>query len=124
MKKQLSKRAQALNIYLSIANSDNKRIETINAFKSQLDMTDRTAATYFHYCEQYLLAKQAATTERIKSSGKVRVFSAVKPASKHSDIAKQVELFTSRKAAENFNQEMYGFKYVLPGIVKQGSKIA
>lgn len=119
-----TKMAQALAIFISEPATDgSKRKTCIERFQAELDMEESTAGTYYYLCESKVLEQQTIETEKAIASSKVKKFSSVKT-KRGSDIASNVQVFLSRKAAEEFNSGMQGFTHVVPGIQKVGKPVA
>lgn len=117
-----TKMETAVRIFLETPAAD-KRKQCIERFKTELEMEESTAGTYYYLCERKVLEAQQVETEKAIASSKARKFSAVK-LQRGSDVASHVHVFLTRKGAEEFNDTMHGFDHIVTGVQKVGKPVA
>lgn len=125
-KKLMSNRDKARKIVSKIyedANVSLARKTSIAALISKLKMEKTTAATYHENAIKHFRTIDQAAAEAKAEKGKV-VWSSYKVGTgKKSGVVSSVGLFTTRKAAKEFN-EHFRHSGVVKGIVEVNSKVA
>lgn len=115
-----SKMEQALIIFNQIPGDRAKRKQCILRFQNELNMERSTAGTYYNLCEKKVLNTTSEQSQKVIESSRARKFSAVKC---RGGVASHVQVFFSKKEAEQFNDIMFGFDHVVKGVQPVGKQI-
>lgn len=117
-----SNMAKALEIFVTESGKDSDqslRQRCTARFQDELGQKEVTAATYFNLCVKKIEAAQAEADQKVLESKRKHKYSAVRTENASSDVAAKVHYFLSKKAAQEFANNM-NYSGVVKGIVTPG----